>query len=136
MSTYTVGVSGVVVDAEGRVLLLRHRFRESTGWQLPGGFVDRGESLDAALQRELREEVGLDIDVRRAVHAHVERPLHVDICFLASVRGGELAMDAEELLEARFFTPAELERILRPGQGASIHIALQDAAHLREEQRW
>ena len=133
MSTYTVGVSGIVVDGEGRVLLLRHRFRESSGWQLPGGFVERGESLHVALKRELREEVGLEVDVRRVVDAGVERALHIDISFLATIKGGELAIDTGELLDARFFTPAELESILRRGQGASIYIALQDAARLREE---
>ena len=51
------GVAGAVFDGEGRVLLVRHRYM--AGWRLPGGGVDRGEPPQAAVLRELREEVGL-----------------------------------------------------------------------------
>ncbi len=53
----TLGVRGVVVDAEGRVLLVKHTYLH--GWWLPGGGVDRGETTQAAVVRELREEAGL-----------------------------------------------------------------------------
>lgn len=51
------GVAGAVFDEGGRVLLVRQRYM--TGWRLPGGGVDRGEPPQAAILRELREEVGL-----------------------------------------------------------------------------
>lgn len=52
-----LGVAGAVFDAEGRVLLVEHRY--TPGWRLPGGGVGRGEPAQAAVLRELREEVGL-----------------------------------------------------------------------------
>ena len=55
---FMVGVTGVVFDGEGRVLLLRHRFWPEGSWGLPGGYAHRGEELEAALARELREETG------------------------------------------------------------------------------
>src|SRR5690349_6285080 len=51
------GVSAMVPDAQGRLLLVRQRY--TPGWHFPGGGVDRGEPPAKAIVRELREEVGL-----------------------------------------------------------------------------
>jgi ADP-ribose pyrophosphatase YjhB (NUDIX family) len=55
----TVGVRAVVVDAEGRVFLVKHSY--VSGWHLPGGGVEPGETLVAALARELREEGNIEL---------------------------------------------------------------------------
>jgi ADP-ribose pyrophosphatase YjhB (NUDIX family) len=54
----TVGIRGLVVDEQGRVLLVHHTYGPDL-WHLPGGGVKRRESLVAALYRELREEAGI-----------------------------------------------------------------------------
>jgi len=51
------GVAAAVEGDDGRVLLVRNRY--ASGWRLPGGGVDRGEPPQAAVLRELAEEVGL-----------------------------------------------------------------------------
>ncbi|HXS07269.1 MAG TPA: NUDIX domain-containing protein [Rhizomicrobium sp.] len=51
------GVAGFILDGEGKVLLVRQTYM--TGWRLPGGGIGRGEAPEAALRRELHEEVGL-----------------------------------------------------------------------------
>jgi ADP-ribose pyrophosphatase YjhB (NUDIX family) len=51
------GVAGAILDAQGRVLLVRQTYM--AGWRLPGGGIDHGEAPEAAIKRELREEVGL-----------------------------------------------------------------------------
>ena len=57
------GVGGVVF-VEGRVVLVKRKFAPLAGqWSLPGGAIEVGETLEAALQRELREETGLETRV-------------------------------------------------------------------------
>ncbi|CAN7398238.1 NUDIX domain-containing protein [Brevundimonas sp. LjRoot202] len=58
----TLGVRGVAVDGEGRVLLVKHTYLR--GWWLPGGGVERGQSCEDALVREMREEAGLVVEGR------------------------------------------------------------------------
>jgi ADP-ribose pyrophosphatase YjhB (NUDIX family) len=53
----------------GTVVLIRRR-HEPHGWAIPGGFVDYGESLEAAAGREAREETGLEVRLVRQVHSY------------------------------------------------------------------
>ena len=58
-----VGVGAVIVDA-GKVVLVKRRYEPLAGrWSLPGGTLEVGETLKAAVIREMREETGLDVEV-------------------------------------------------------------------------
>ena len=56
---HSVSVAGVVVDAQGRALLIQRR--DNGKWEPPGGVLEREETLPEALQREVLEETGIKI---------------------------------------------------------------------------
>jgi 8-oxo-dGTP diphosphatase len=73
-----VGVGAVIVDETARVLLVKRRFDPLAGqWSLPGGAVDVGETLEACVVREMREETGLDVEVGRVIEVF-DRITHDD----------------------------------------------------------
>src|SRR5215213_6929682 len=55
-------VSAVVVNEEGKVLLLDHFLRPGASWALPGGFIEAGEQPEAAIKREICEETTLRLE--------------------------------------------------------------------------
>ncbi|MEN3612128.1 NUDIX hydrolase [Plantactinospora sp. ZYX-F-223] len=61
MATPRVAAGALFFDAAGRVLLVRPSYKQ--GWEIPGGYVQLGESPRAACMREVQEELGLTVDV-------------------------------------------------------------------------
>ena len=61
---FAVGVAAFIRDQEGRILLVHRTYSRDEPWAMPGGWLERGDrGLDAALERELREETGLRVRV-------------------------------------------------------------------------
>ncbi len=85
--SYTVGTIPFVVRSDGRVLLVRHSYKQR--WATPGGFVNRNESPQDAAVREAREEVGLGVrtvgEPMVVVDAHTQR---VEIVVIAELLPG------------------------------------------------
>ncbi len=87
-SRFTVTAAAVVIDERGRVLLLHHHFRLGSGWGIPGGFMQPREQPEEAVRRELREEIGLEIEVERLAFIRaLQQYQQVEIVFLCHPRG-------------------------------------------------
>ncbi|MGA7730559.1 MAG: NUDIX domain-containing protein [Chloroflexia bacterium] len=128
---YVVGVSGLVRDDEGRVLLLKHTYRGNKPWGLPGGGLRPGESLEECLQREVLEETGMRVEVVAMLSgaAHYDRRL-VDMIFSCRLLPGESLERFKpnaEVEEAGFFHVHELPSGISSGQRMLIGVALAQA---------
>jgi ADP-ribose pyrophosphatase YjhB (NUDIX family) len=112
---FVVGVTGVVRDDEGRVLLLRHRmWPPGRQWGLPSGFAHKGEDFRRTVVREVKEETGLDVAVGELVMLNSGFRTRLEVAYEARLLGGELRLDPREILEARWCRPAELPEDIQP----------------------
>lgn len=94
----TVDVVIELVDRPGRPIVLIERKHPPPGWALPGGFVDVGETVEAAAVREMREETGLDVELGPLLGVYSDpardpRGHTVGIVFVGSARGEPQAAD-------------------------------------------
>jgi 8-oxo-dGTP diphosphatase len=88
----------VLILLPGDRVVLVERANEPHGWALPGGFVDDGETLEAAAAREAREETGLDVDLVEQFHAYSDprrdpRGHTITTVFIALASGSPLGGD-------------------------------------------
>ncbi|MFE5212917.1 NUDIX domain-containing protein [Streptomyces sp. NPDC056600] len=114
-ATFMVGVTGVVRDDAGRVLVLRHRlWNPALPWGLPTGFAKRGEEFGQTVVREVKEETGLDVRPGRLLRLRSGFRLRLEVAYEAELVGGELAVDDFEILEARWCDPGDLPEGLQP----------------------
>jgi 8-oxo-dGTP pyrophosphatase MutT (NUDIX family) len=107
----TVGVRGLVLDGEGRVFLVKHSY--VAGWHLPGGGVEKGETLLAALARELREEGNIELSATPVLHAiyfnrRISSRDHVAVYMVRSFRQTAPPQPNHEIVAHGFFAMQDL----------------------------
>ncbi|MDO5610225.1 MAG: Nudix family hydrolase [Pseudomonadota bacterium] len=125
-------VAGVIVDAHGRILLTRRtEGRDLAGlWEFPGGKLEPGESPQAALKRELHEELGIDADIGAPLiavpQAMPARRIVLDVYRVAAWRGRPRGLDGQAMA---WVPVGKLSRYPMPPADRPIIAALLDPDH-------
>ena len=118
----------MVLVKRGDSILLARNIAVPAGGRMSAlaGFLEPGESVEDAIHREVREEVGLEVkDLRYFASQSWPFPGSLMLAFTAEYAGGEIACDPTEIAEARWFGPGDPLPELSPRQ--SISRALIDA---------
>lgn len=129
----TLGVSAVIRDEQGRVLLALRR--RPAIWNLPGGSVEPGETPWDAAVRETREEVGLDVEVDRLTGVYDRSPDGDPVLVFACRVLAGTATTTEEAVRVGWFESDELPAEINPYQPERIADAVRagPAAVLRHQ---
>ena len=122
---FTVTAGALIFNDAGKVLLLKHRFRPGTGWGLPGGFLEAGEHPLDALKRELREEIGMEVESAEVFTARsFKKVRQVEVLYLCRANGN-VKPQAMEVERAEWFAVDSLPDGLPRDQRRLVERAAQ-----------
>jgi|SRR5580698_1976131 8-oxo-dGTP pyrophosphatase MutT (NUDIX family) len=129
----TLGVRGVVLDADNRVFLVKHSY--VAGWHLPGGGVEVGETVADGLRRELFEEGRIELLGEPVLHgvffnSHVSRRDHVAVYVVRHFRQDRLPEPNREIVACGFFDSGALPAETTQGTRLRIAEVLENRARL------
>lgn len=105
----------LVEHPDGRALLARNGLWEMPMYSTLAGFVEPGESLEDTIHREIREEVGIEVeDIRYFASQPWPFPNSLMLGFFATWAGGDITVDGEEIVDADWFSPTGLPETIPP----------------------
>lgn len=115
-----------VIERDGRYLLARRS--DIPWWNLPGGGLEYDESVEEGVAREVREEIGAEVEVLRLVGVYSKpRKREVVLTFLCRLRPGSPEPGtSEEVARVAWFLPAELPDDLLPKHRQRLEDAALD----------
>ncbi len=108
--SFTAGCVCIVRDPQGRILLVKPRYR--LAWGLPGGFMRKDEQPPQAVSRELREEIGVELKFDQPIGSYVQdHQRHIEYVFTIVLDAGQAARvvrSSAELSQLGWYDPADL----------------------------
>jgi 8-oxo-dGTP pyrophosphatase MutT (NUDIX family) len=127
----TLGVRGVVLDGENRVFLVKHSY--VSGWHLPGGGVEVGETFCEALKRELMEEGRIEVSGEPELHgvffnSYASRRDHVAVYVVRQFQQDRLPEPNREIIDCGFFASDVLPQDTTAGTRLRIAEVLENKA--------
>jgi len=130
----TLGVRGVVVDGDNKVLLVRHTY--APGWMFPGGGVEHNETLEMALAKELDEEVGVTLRNQPelfAIYANFQHFKGDHVVLFIVREWDKVDRSCLEIAEARFFDLDNLPEEITSGTNARLQ---EIFSNVKPAQQW
>jgi 8-oxo-dGTP diphosphatase len=123
---HSVSVTGIITDDHGRALLIQRR--DNHQWEPPGGVLELGESIEAGLRREVREETGMDVEpiALTGVYKNMTRGI-IALVFRCKATGGQPTTSAETE-ELRWATESEIRQLASEAYAIRVLDALHDHA--------
>jgi ADP-ribose pyrophosphatase len=111
-------VAGCMLKKDGKYLLVQEKQPSDYGlWCLPVGHVDKGEEIETAAVREVKEETGLDVRLIKEIALYHESAIKkVKHIFSAEIIGGELIAQEKEILDVKWLSFNEIERLNSEGK--------------------
>ena len=104
-----------IIEREGLTLMVRRAVQTGYGfWSMPGGYVDRGEVVEMAAAREVREETGLIVNIGHLVGVFSDADNPVVVAAYSAVETGGVLAPGPECLEVGFFAVENLPPLAFP----------------------
>src|SRR5450759_1811889 len=127
--THSVSVAGVVIDADGRVLVIQRR--DNGHWEPPGGILELGETLEQGVQREVMEETGVQVTVNglTGVYKNMNRGI-VALVYRCSIAAGN-PRTSSETTSVRWVYRDQIDAVMSPAYATRVHDAFSPAAASR-----
>ena len=97
----------VIFNTDKKVMLVKSTYQRHHPWGLPGGSLDYGEQPAEAVVREMFEETGITLEVKKLLLIKTWKPDRVGLYYLCKIVGGEFH-PSDEVSELGFFSPNNL----------------------------
>lgn len=123
----------ILLDEQGRILLLHRNTEKYNHWEVPGGKVEPGESNADAAVRELREELGVEVEIVRELGSasFTDGRLMTYHWFLAKTNGTPTICEPDKFDALAYLSLAELKRVgMSLSEGLKTFVSLVDAAKI------